>query len=174
MLLSIIIFLLNIIPFNKEMQMPFENNSIFKSHNYEYNVGVGNKSNSINNYRFIDIDDITVNPTKLEIKDGNLIVNRRIITPVGSPINQSSTIISPVKKVVYLTGNIAISVIENGIDGQELLIIGGVGASLDFSVITNVILSAENTSTIIGEGDTLSLLYLNSIQKWVQLSYSNN
>lgn len=171
MLLALYFVLLSIVPTLSDMHEPHA--LLYEPENYIINFPLS-KGNDYSNIDFPFLEDINVDTSKIEIKDGNLIVNRRIITPIHDPVIQVSSIITPSKKVLYLTGNIAISEIESGKDGQELMIIGGVGSALDLSAITNAVISSENTSNFINEGDILSLVYIEEIQKWIQLSYSNN
>jgi hypothetical protein len=79
---------------------------------------------------------------------------------------------------IYTLGNTpteAISMILNGYDGHEITIIGDQTGGLTrtfVSGIGNLALSAA--SIAMGRGDVLKLLYLKSVGRWHQISYSRN
>lgn len=119
---------------------------------------------------------ITVLPDlpSIVIDKTDIYVEGNIITPIGSSSSSTTSVIKVDKKVVYISSVVNISSFEVGMDGQEITIIGASGASIELGSATNIVLSLNNSSTILEENDVIKFVYISQLGKWVQMSYVNN
>ncbi|MEM6644142.1 MAG: hypothetical protein AAF616_14270, partial [Bacteroidota bacterium] len=127
----------------------------------------------------------TVDPSaRLDIV-GNLEVNGRIDNPPSVNGSTSTTLVTPIRKVVRITTNVnrTIRRINPGVDGQEVIIINANNFDITFrnrvtgvgEVATdNLLMDGGNNVTLLSAGATIHFIYDSVLERWVQVSISNN
>ena len=116
---------------------------------------------------------------------GNVEINGNFITPSNSNSSTSTTLSTPTRRVVRITTNSVRTIgrIDPGVDGQEVILINANEFDITFRnrvtgageiATDNILMDGGNNVTLLAAGGTIHFLYDGTLERWLQLSISNN